>query len=117
MLRNLETLKLASEAFKIKETKKPKYNGYDAYKSQLNGREMHDNQPYRSDAILRQREDPNSTKYQNFVIPKKSTSYLPPITHQSSRNHLQRNNTAETDDIYGTNKSAKTILKDNYYSD
>ena len=33
MLRNLETLKLASEAFKIKEVKKPKYNAYDAYKT------------------------------------------------------------------------------------
>jgi hypothetical protein len=43
MLRNLETLKLASEAFKIKEIKKPKYNAYDAYKNQLNGRELHDN--------------------------------------------------------------------------
>ena len=54
MLRNLETLKLASEAYKIKETKKPKYTGYDAYKSQVNGKDLHDYMPYRSEALIRQ---------------------------------------------------------------
>jgi len=54
MLRNLETLKLASEAYKIKETKKPKYSGYDAYKSQMNGKDMHDYMPHRSEALIRQ---------------------------------------------------------------
>ena len=134
MLRNLETLKLASEAYKVKESKKPKYSGYDAYKSQTNGKEMHDYMPYRSEALIRQQaqeeldrmneprgkyhgEHSAATKYQNFVIPKKSSGYLPPITSSSSRNNLQRNYTTESDDMYSTKQSAHTVLKENYYSE